>query len=172
MRSKKVQLEQAVIDAARAWSKPILGFDAAAETERERLGLLLWLAVEALDAHLAQITDAKGAFVPGSDTSENAAFSGRLAAGTLRRRIIDEVRSVGLRSFDIHGLTDDELERRLMKPHTSVSSARNWLVDAGWLRDSSHRRLTRNGRDATVWQLTEAALAAVSSPEWIERSRP
>jgi hypothetical protein len=52
-----------------------------------------------------------------------------------------------------------------------VSSARNWLVDAGWLRDSSHRRMTRNGRDAIVWELTDAARAAVASPEWIERNR-
>jgi hypothetical protein len=124
-----------------------------------------------LDAHIEAITDAAGAFVPGSPTSENAARLSRLTVGSIRRRIVDEIRSIGLNSSHLFGLTDDELERRLHRPHTTVSSARNWLCQAGWLQDSFYTRQTSSGRDATVWELTPAARAAVASPEWVERSK-
>jgi hypothetical protein len=168
MKSKKRTLEEAVIDAARAVTLT-MGYGYAHETYA-RLNKMR-NAIQALDAHLAPITDEPGAFVPGSDTSENAARLSRLMVGSIRRRIVDEIRSIGLNSTHLHGLTDDELERRLHRPHTTVSSARNWLCQAGWLQDSHFTRTTSSGRDATVWELTPAAKAAVASPEWVERSK-
>ena len=125
----------------------------------------------ALRRHITAIDDRAGAFAPGSATSENAAHMSRLTVGSVRRRIVDEIRSIGLHSPHLHGLTDDELERRLHRPHTTVSSARNWLCQAGWLEDSQYTRVTASRREATVWQLSAAAKAAVASPEWVERSR-
>jgi hypothetical protein len=52
--------------------------------------------------------------------------------------------------------TDDELEQRSGNSHQTISSARNWLVEAGWVQDSGKRRNTRSGRQAVVWELTPA----------------
>lgn len=84
------------------------------------------------------------------DTSVEAAFKAAPKAGSLRRKIISEV---WLRP-SLGGLTCDELERRLNRPHTSVSSAVNSLLRAGWLRDSGLRRPTRNHTPAVVWEVT------------------
>lgn len=160
MKSKRRTLEEAVINAAR--SNTYSGGATYYELDT---------AVYELDEHIEAITDARGAFVPGSATSENAANLSRLTVGSARRRIVDEIRSVGLHS-ELIGLTDDELERRLHKPHTTVSSARNWLCQAGWLEDSGHTRVTTNKRDASVWKLTPAAIRLVQAPEWVERNKP
>lgn len=159
MKSKRRTLEEAVIAAARDCAK---SFGATYSLLNE--------ALFNLDEHIEEITNKRGAFVAGSATSENAANLSTLTVGSVRRRIVDEIRSVGLNSGLI-GLTDDEIERRLHKPHTTVSSARNWLCQAGWLEDSGHTRVTINKRDASVWKLTPAAVGLVQSPEWVERSR-
>ena len=160
MRSKRTTLEQDVITAARAFiASPSLIF---ANEIMESL--------KRLDDHLAKISDQAGAFNPGSPTSEDAAQLSRVFAGSVRHRIVAEIRSVGFNSALI-GLTDDELERRLNKAHTTVSSARNWLVHAGWLTDSGVTRLTRGRREATVWKLTKAAEAAVREPAWAEKEK-
>jgi hypothetical protein len=57
------------------------------------------------------------------------------------------------------GFTDAQLEFRLNKSHQTVSSARNWLVEAGWVVDSGMRRKTLSGRKATVWMLSPAGHA-------------
>lgn len=162
MRSRKTVLEQNVIDAARTFVNHPYGFT--------HFAVDLAKAVAELDAFLAPLEDTQGAFAPGSTTSEQASLA-PLRHGSVRRRIVDEIRTMGLRQFAL-GLTDDELEQRLNRAHTTVSSARNWLCQAGWLQATDRVRKTRSGFDATVWELTPAATAWVSSPEWVERSKP
>jgi len=140
--------EQAVIDTARRWAtkSPITGWDWV-DCRKELRQVISEL--DELDS-----LDERAAFAPGSATSEAAAWPIR---GSVRRRILDECRSIGLHPH-LGGLTDDELERRLGRSHTTVSSARNYLVNAGWLMDSGKVRQTRQKRDATVWTLTPAAI--------------
>lgn len=166
MKSKQRQLEEELMTLVH---EMVDGW----ENGRSLEGMIddVYHASYALRRHIDQITDKAGAFVAGSQTSENAAVLGRLSVGSVRRRIVDEIRSIGLYSSHVIGLTDDELERRLHRPHTTVSSARNWLCNAGWLEDSRHTRVTSSGREATVWRLTPAAQAQVASPEWVERSK-
>lgn len=54
------------------------------------------------------------------------------------------------------GLTDVDLAKRTSLPANSVRPRRVELVDAGWLENSG-RTKQHNGRDHTVWALTEAA---------------
>lgn len=53
--------------------------------------------------------------------------------------------------------TDDELEEYMGLPHTTLSARRRELVLAGYVRDSGTKRLTRGGRNATVWQVVPEA---------------
>lgn len=171
MRTRRAELEQKLIRAAIDFGEsevhqiiPYGTPEAAA----------LYQAITDYTEHINTNLDGRGAFVPGVDTSENAALSYMPRAGSFRRRIIDEIRSVGFWSTNnwgekrAAGLTDDELERRLRAKHTTVSSARNYLVEAGWLTDSGARRDTAGRRPAIVWQLTDAAKKIITSPEWLE----
>lgn len=166
MKSKQRQLEEELMTLVH---EMVDGWENGGSLE----GMIddVYHASYALRRHITQITDKAGAFVPGSSTSENAAVTSRLTVGSVRRRIVDEIRAIGLHSSNIIGLTDDELERRVCRPHTTVSSARNWLCNNGWLEDSGFTRMTQNRREATVWRLTPAAQAQVASPEWVERSK-
>lgn len=147
-----VVLEQAVIRAARGMNVDELRCD-----DQTSLGPI-FDAVEALDAYLNPDLDGPGAVGRNSpETSTAAAAWVAPRLGSLRRLVLDEVRSVQF--FQSKGLTDDELETRLKKSHQSLSSAVNSLVAKGWLRDSGFRRLTRSGREAIVWELTDAARA-------------
>lgn len=76
--------------------------------------------------------------------------------GSVRRRIIEAV-TAQHSSFGV-GMTDEEIERRLRKPHHTVSAARNHLMERGWLRDSGERHPTSNQRDAIRWAPTDLAL--------------
>ena len=161
MRSKKQRLEDDVV----RWARLLVSHQSTSTMDELRA------AVGRLDEHLGDITDAVGGFNIGSPTSENAAQLSRVIAYSTRHRIITEIRALN-RLTTLVGLTDDELERRLKKPHTTVSSARNWLVNAGWLIDSGFTRTTRGGREAAVWRLTDAAKEAVTNPNWAtERSK-
>lgn len=125
-------------------------------------------ALDALDAHLADLDERKAAHNV-QDTSIAAAAMVVPKVGYVRRRIIDEIRTAG-RWNDGAGYTDSELERRLKVKHETLSSARNWLTGSGWLMDSGLRRESSSGRDAIVWALTPAALAVMSDPSWVARS--
>lgn len=115
-------------------------------------------AVDALDAYSDPIHDTPGEYVEGSpETSRDAAVMLTPRSGSLRAKVLDEVRIALFLTPDAKGLTDEELERRLKGRHQTVSSARNWLVDAGWLIDSGIRRANRSGRWAVVWALSPAA---------------
>ena len=89
----------------------------------------------------------------------------RPRVGTIRRRVLLEVLYEATRPDGKPGLSDENLERRLRRPHTTVSSARNWLREQGWITDSGHRALTTSGRPAVLWRPTEAAFAAARRGE-------
>lgn len=112
-------------------------------------------ALTALDrVEVQAIGDENGAYAKDSATSIVAANLSGPMAGTVRRRIIDEIRCA---PESLYGLTTDELEVALRKTHTTVSSAVNYLMSIGWLRDSGYQRLTRGGRPAMVLELTPQA---------------
>jgi len=52
------------------------------------------------------------------------------------------------------GLTDEEIEDKLVAKHQTVSACRNNLMKKKWVEDSGERRPTSSGRDAIVWVLT------------------
>lgn len=90
-----------------------------------------------------------------TSTSRGAAFKARLLQGSVRHRVVVELYNVAIAAGEtMVGLTDDDLERRLRVPHTTLSSARNHLVNTGWIEDSGLERYTRGQRPAIVWRLT------------------
>lgn len=109
-------------------------------------------ALVALDtAELPDPDAGHGRWVEGSpETSRHAALT--IPQGS-RREIVMQVAAASRAQV---GLTDEELERRLKKKHTTVSAARNHLVGVGWLQDSGKRRKGSSQRPAVVWELTEA----------------
>lgn len=115
-------------------------------------------AVDALNAFIAPIIDSPGEYVEGSpETSHNAALAATPIAGSVRRRIVDEIWSVEFWVPGL-GLTDADLEHRLKAKHQTCSSARNWLVEAGWLRDSGQRKMAPSKRLQVLWVLTPAGI--------------
>lgn len=161
MRKKKIELEQAVIRAARAWCDVLRDPRAEMYTQSQDLED----AVQALDAHQpVKRLDAPGRWVEGSpETSAAAAQLARPALTSTRHAIICQIAVHGAHPAG-RGLTDQELEHRLKRSHTTVSSARNFLVEGGWLQDSGYVRKNTSGRDAVVWELTPAARDDMS--EW------
>lgn len=94
------------------------------------------------------------------DTSANAAKGlPPLRAGHLRRTIVSTL--VAHRAHFRDGLTCKELEARLHKTHENVSPQVNYLENSGWIRNSGRTRVNPSGRDAIVWEPTEAAIEAV-----------
>jgi hypothetical protein len=164
MRSKRVELEQAVITAARHWRTPINGDDAWAESVRQRVGLDLMDAVDALDEYgAAEISGGGVPWAKGSDTSRNSAALAVPLQRSTRHAIVAML--VNVPRMAAPGYTDAQMERRLNKSHQTVSSARNWLVQAGWVIDSGERRPNPSGRPATVWALSTAGQAKLKGTE-------
>jgi len=94
-------------------------------------------------------------------TSWNAAEGARPVRGALGREILRSIATDG-------PATDDDIERRIDKAHTSVSSARNGLVRRGLLvafKDEHGNVVTRptraSGRAATVWTIAPDVPAAI-----------
>jgi DNA-binding transcriptional ArsR family regulator len=114
-------------------------------------------AVAALDDYeAAPITGAGARSVKGApDTSAAAAGLAEPVQYSARHRVITILARRHPTVAD--GMTDDELERASGNSHQTISSARNWLVEAGWVRDTGIRRMTRSNRQAVVWELTPAA---------------
>jgi len=144
-----VEAREKVVAAARAFK--------ASHGQGEWMGesaRCMFAAVDELDALTpAPIVDSGGASVVGSpETSAQAARLIIPRSGTVRSRILFEIAACGGGK-----LTDEMLERRLRLLHTTASSARNWLVDKGWLEDSRERALTSSRCKAVLWQLTPAA---------------
>lgn len=112
-------------------------------------------ALKALDDYdAAELTGQGARWVEGSpETSQEAALKAAPLQFSTRSTIIHI-----LAGEPGHGgYTDEMLEVRMQRKHQTVSSARNWLVEAGWVRDSGLRRKTRSNREAVVWELTPAA---------------
>lgn len=147
MRRKQIELEQAVIAAAHNLrdNKP------GCVTEFKD-------AIDALRAYEAeQVTGAEARWAEGSpETSREAAKLAWPVQKSCRLDIIALLANVPATAHP--GYTDAQLEHRLKRSHQTVSSARNWLVQAGWLRDSGVRRFTPSHRKAVVWMLTDAAV--------------
>lgn len=86
-------------------------------------------------------------------TSINAANAKIPLKGSMRRSICEVIASQ-FREFRT-GMTCDQLEARLRKPHQTVSPAVNHLERAGWIFDSGEERKTRSGQPAIVWAPTD-----------------
>lgn len=149
MRSKRKELADAVLIAARAMVAAA-DYDTSVKTFGE-----MQTAVQAYNAYdVAVITGAGAPWAEGSETSRQAAYMATPRQGSVRREIVALLSHVPPSAAP--GYTDRQLERRTGGSHQTVSSARNWLCQSGWLEDSGVRRLT-NDRPAAVWQLTVAA---------------
>ncbi len=84
-------------------------------------------------------------FVKGSDTSEAAAKSMILPAGSQRKRVY-------LWAVTQHrGFIDEEGCNALQMNPSSFRPRRGELVEAGMLKDTGRRRKTSSGRQAVVW---------------------
>lgn len=81
------------------------------------------------------------------------------AQRSLRRTVLNSVIGKYTITSGHDGLTCDQIERQLRRPHTSVSSAVNYLENHGFIRDSGVRRNTVSGYPAIVYIPSEAALA-------------
>ena len=87
-----------------------------------------------------------------TDTSAAAGASVRKSVGQLAQQCLDEIKVVT--ESGGYGLSVDQIEIILNRSHQSVSARVNELRDKGWVRDSGHRRRTRSGRKAIVWEPT------------------
>lgn len=92
---------------------------------------------------------------PANATDTSIAAAKTLPGGAIRRKVLSTIylhhQMMGT------GMTTDAVERRLDRPHTSVSSAVNYLASHGLLEDSGARANTRQGRKAIMWKTTELA---------------
>jgi len=168
MRGKRKELADAVLAAALAVvalrSQHAKGrvegavFDAFIEA----LSRLQTEAEEYNAYDAAVITGAGARWAEGSETSRQAAAMAAPRQGSVRHQIVAHLANVPPLAHP--GYTDRQLERRIGASHQTVSSARNWLCEAGWLEDSGQRRLT-NDRPAAVWQLSPAAHRQLTTPK-------
>ena len=163
MRGKRKELADAVLAAAQtvAANPSRDGYDIHRELDEALTALTL--AVDAYNAYdAAVITGAGARWAEGSETSRQAAAMALPRQGSVRHQIVAHL--ANLPPLANPGYTDRQLERRIGASHQTVSSARNWLCEAGWLEDSGQRRLT-NDRPAAVWQLSPAAHRQLTTPK-------
>lgn len=88
-------------------------------------------------------------FVPGSDTSEEAAEAIAPRLSVLQDRVLWY-----LRSLPVSGATDEQMQVELCMMPSTQRPRRIELVAAGLVKDSGQRRRTRSGRSAVVWAAT------------------
>lgn len=81
-----------------------------------------------------------------SETSRAAALDIMPKAGTLRRRVLDSIIAAGK-----HGRTDDEIQAFERMDPSTQRPRRIELVEAGLVKDSGQKRMTRSRKPATVW---------------------
>jgi predicted ArsR family transcriptional regulator len=84
------------------------------------------------------------AYQPHSPTSAAAAIAIEPAAGTLRRRVLEVIRS--------KPSTDEEIQDLLRMNPSTERPRRQELVQSGLVVDSGTTRKTRAGRAAVVWR--------------------
>jgi len=160
MRTKRTELADDIIRQARAFRDACDdGLGLAANTD----AYLCWVELsKALDEYdglepgSIEVTS-HTANAAGPDTQHAAAELIRPAQHSLRQRMLSNYR---IRAGFNDGCTDSEMEYITKRAHTSVSSARNFLANTGWIADSGRRRLTPSGREAIVWVLTRAGMTA------------
>jgi hypothetical protein len=83
-----------------------------------------------------------------SDTSREAAELIEPRINTLRRKVLDYWRKVRLS-------TDEQAQDALEMNPSTERPRRGELFDQGYLRDSGKRALTKSGRRAVLWEITE-----------------
>lgn len=167
MRTKRTELEATIIRQARTFVEACgdglgLGADPDAYMAWFELG-------ETLDEYEMLVPDdiatpVHRANLPGADTQHIAASLIVPDQLSTRYKLLVQYRiRAALPGYDDgewDGLTDSEAEHVLKRAHTTVSSARNFLAEGGWIVDSGHRRLTPSKRPAIVWVLTKAGADA------------
>ena len=157
-RRKLAVAEAAVVRTARdlVYAVGSPDCDAKAASVTEAMRALASAVFELDDIDLPDPDAGHGRWVEGApETSRAAALT---VPKGVRREIVMQVASAPKVAV---GLTDQELERRLRAPHTTVSAARNHLVGVGWLADSGSRRLNTSRRPAVVWEITPAGWSAL-----------
>src|SRR5689334_16934474 len=85
-----------------------------------------------------------------SETSREAAERIEPKANTLRRKLLDYMKTV-------HRATDEQMQDSLQMNPSTQRPRRGELVDSGHLRDSGETGLTKSGRRAVVWEINEGA---------------
>lgn len=75
-------------------------------------------------------------------------------AGILRRKALETI------AASDGGMTDQELAEATGEYLYTIAPRRSELLQSGWLRDSGRTRTTDHGRDAIVWELSDAGRAA------------
>lgn len=68
---------------------------------------------------------------------------------------LDRAICAALGESAVAGMTDQELEEKLRRPHQSVSANRRHLVEKEFVKATKLRRVLRSGRNAIVWVLAE-----------------
>lgn len=155
MRKKLESLREAVIIAARNFTR-----------QPGQTAQAVYAAVAALEAYEAeQITgDGARANRGSTDTAHLSAALASVVQGSTRQQIIAQLAACP--DVAAPGYTDEQLERRIGGKHQTVSSARNWLVETGWVRDSGIRRFGSSKRLAIVWELTPSAHRQILEDSW------
>ena len=133
--------EQAIIDAAYGYIA-----DPSGPGTYSRL-------IEAVESH-----EALGLEMPNLPALSNNTTYTSGQAGASLKNISGDARACYEEIVLAGGLTVDQVEVVLNRPHQTVSARVNQLRDSGWVCDSGMRRKTRSGRNAIVWRPTEMAL--------------
>lgn len=116
---------------------------------------------DAVQEYQAIASDLNGRGAANGRATSNIAAATTLPAKETARRAIIVTLVAHWRMFHT-GMTIAELKGRLRKEHSTVSAALNFVMLAGWVRDSGETRNTQHGKPAIVWVPTEKAIAAVT----------
>lgn len=168
MRTKRVELEADIVRLARLFRDSCDdGIGLAANTGAYQCWLALSRTLDEYDG-LTPDDIRTRAHVANTDAPETAHAAAELILPeqwSIRWDLLMQYRSRVVIFFGdsggLDGLSDSEMEHALKKPHTTVSSARNWLMHAGFVHDSGIKRRTPSKRPAIVWTLTPAGLRAL-----------
>ena len=140
--------EQAIIDAAYRYRTHVIELRTPAEIDDMKHRLFI-----ALQEH-----EALGLEMPNLPALSNNTTDTSGQAGASLKNISGDARACYEEIVLAGGLTVDQVEVVLNRPHQTVSARVNQLRDSGWVCDSGMRRKTRPGRNAIVWRPTEMAL--------------
>lgn len=154
MRTRRRQLIDDLIRAAIDWRDSIIPGTRQARyyaTERLLVAINAICALEVEALHTPRHT----ANAEGPPTQHEAAELAKPSQASVRWKIITALAAAPN--------SDETLERWLKIKHQTLSSARNWLADHGWVEDSGLRAVNRSGRRAIIWRLTPAGRTAYTN---------